>query len=714
MKVFKETLQNYGLFNSLPDEFKNLSVGEYFVFYYTNKEEQLKLEIYESSIVNNVNVSLYRGVGAKIQKYQATDLKVAFFSGQSYETRDGIFYLFLRTFNTEEAVATFYSDMLEQDKSVALNIATGAVTDVYNSDDFRRAISYFVANRIQAIMFIYDMVASAIKSKASMDLYGGMINKVVSLIKYDGGVLNEINGSLRYMVLGERANLSEEQRASLAEAKMLLRSQNNPMEIYKKTGWMFGDGDGKWRTNISDEQAAILEDNLYDFRDRKLYKPIQSNLSDEDYLKIINQPSIIYSLGYTGKLSEVLYHPTLYQYYPNLANIPIVYFVSDDENNSSIPQMFYQASSARGSYIVIIGSHLYGSVLSTLLHETQHAVQRIEDFARGGNEFFAKFVASIGGKSVRKVFAGINKMEQLFKDNLLNDATRISLLDLIKRENPTSNDAAATLGMLKDNLSDRDRYLNNYKEINFAILIYISQNKDVANNDIVIYLSEKLGDVIFDLLENITASYSEAMLVVSKLTKEGFRDEDIHRILFAAYENLYGEMESRSVQASRFVTSEYKNYFYLTEWERSPIKQLVVIDGVETVIDTKDIKAAVEKKEEDYVMHFSKGYSCVPFLHELGHIVFDVMVSLGHLPEIEALYANNYNFENVDEFFVSRFLGYLKKNFADMEGITSDMRSDFSIGDDAAINTLLDSFLAQPQVFDDRLDYLQTILSIVP
>jgi len=713
MKVYKETLQNYGLFNNLPDEFKNLSAGEYFVFYYTNNEEQLKLKIYESNLVNTVNVSLYRGVGAKVEKYDATDLKVAYFSGQSYETRDGIFYLFLRTFNTEEAVATFYNDMLEQDKAVALNISTGAVTDVYSSDDFRRAISYFVANRIQAIMFIYDMVASAIKSKASRDLYGGMIKKVVSLIKFDGGVLNEINGSLRYMVLGERANLTEEQRAALAEAKMLLRSQNNPMEIYKKTGWMFGDGDGKWRTNISDEQATILEDNLYDFKGRKLYKPTLSNFSDEDYAKIIQQPDKIYPLGYTGKLKEVLSHPTLYQYYPNLANIPIVYFVSDDNKDGSIPQMFYQAVSARGSYIVIIGSHLYGSVLSTLLHETQHAVQRIEDFARGGNEFFAKFVASIGGKSVRKVFAGINKMEQLFKDNLLNDATRLGLLDLIKREIPASNEAAATLNMLKNNFSDKDAYLNNYKEINFAMLIYISQNKDVANNDIVIYLSEKLGDIVFDLLENITSSYSEAMLVVNKLTKEGFRDEDIHRILFAAYENLYGEMESRSVQASRFVTSEYKNYFYLTEWERSPIKQLVVIDGVETVIDTKDIKGAVEKKGEDYVMHFSKGFSCVPFLHELGHIVFDVMVSLGHLPEIEKLYADNYNFENVDEFFVSRFLGYLKKNFTDMEGIASDMKSDFSISDDAAINTLLDSFLTQ-HVFDERLDYLQTILSIVP
>jgi hypothetical protein len=69
------------------------------------------------------------------------------------------------------------------------------------------------------------------------------------------------------------------------------------------------------------------------------------------------------------KLSQVLYHPTLFQYYPKLANMPILYLVADDDKNQGIQQVFYYSPNERGGYIMIQGSRLYGSVLSTLLHE---------------------------------------------------------------------------------------------------------------------------------------------------------------------------------------------------------------------------------------------------------------------------------------------------------------------------------------------------------
>ena len=170
MRVSKEILNNYGLFNNLPEDFKRLSGGDYFVFYYGNDEENLKLKIYEYAIVKNINVSLYRDMDGKIKKHRVSNMDIGCFSGTSYETRDGIFFLFLRTYNDADKVSDFYKEMVVQDTATAIDISTGAVTDVYTQDDFRRSISYFCANRIQTIMFIYDMVAGKFWSRASKSL----------------------------------------------------------------------------------------------------------------------------------------------------------------------------------------------------------------------------------------------------------------------------------------------------------------------------------------------------------------------------------------------------------------------------------------------------------------------------------------------------------------------------------------------------------------
>jgi hypothetical protein len=83
---------------------------------------------------------------------------------------------------------------------------------------------------MQSISFVYDMVNSVFKRRLSKNLYGDMIKRVVNMVKYDGGVLNEIGGDLRFMVIGEQAVLTEEQQTKLNAAKLLLRSLQSPEE----------------------------------------------------------------------------------------------------------------------------------------------------------------------------------------------------------------------------------------------------------------------------------------------------------------------------------------------------------------------------------------------------------------------------------------------------------------------------------------------------
>jgi hypothetical protein len=185
--------------------------------------------------------------------------------------------------------------------------------------------------------------------------------------------------------------------------------------------------------------------------------------------------------------------------------------------------------------------------------------------------------------------------------------------------------------------------------------------------------------------------------------------KDVKNILFKGYENLYGEMESRSVQESRFVESEFRNYFYLTKWENTPLHQLTVIDGSEEYIDFQDIKAAVETKDKEYVLHFQRENDCTSYLHELGHIVHDCLSQLGHEQEIQNEFDNDIRYNNYDEWFVDKFMAYLKAKINN-DYLQSDLAY-FIKTENKVLNKMLDDFFSETEI-TNRLRFLQIILSL--
>jgi len=720
MKVTKQDLINFGLFDNLPTPLKELDGNDSFVFYYDVDEVGLKLNVYEYNNVKVVNFSLYRDMRDRsIRLRLDRPPQVGFFT-TTFESRDGLFFQFLRTYNDEAKVYEFIDYTIAQDELVMLNVATDSINEIYTSNDFRRIMSYFSELSIQPVMMIYDMVNNIFKSKLSKSLYGNSIIKVVNLVKFDGGVLPEIAGRLRYMVIGENANLNEQQKEKLKEAKILIRTlEVSNEDIYINTGWYLNPKDGKWRTNIADNKAEISDVSLYDFNGRKLYVPSDSTI--ENVTPLIYQPTKLYGANYNGIISDVVKHPTLFDYYPFLLNLPLIYFYGKKvifNQNGQPVEDFYFSANDRGGYILINGSHLAGDSLSILLHEMQHSIQKKEGFATGGNQFFAQFVISIGSGSVRKVFACINKMERYFRDYLFSDESRLELTDIIKYTLTKSEDARSYRNALLQFLSNYTEYSNNYKTINFYLILFIAEQDDFTTSDLVSYLSGKIGNIVYELFDNVTEGYNSAKGYMQQLLKEGLRDEDIKTVLFKGYENLYGELESRSVQESRFLPSEYKNYFYLVGsrvderavgWEHSPIEQITVIDGIEEIINCDEIKAAVEDKDGKYVLHFLRDQSCVPFLHELGHIVYDGLVDLGYKDEIEEEYEKDIFSNNADEFFVLKFLAYLKANVDD-DKLREDLSSFFN-SENANISKILDEFFTDVEV-SNRLKFLQTILSL--
>jgi hypothetical protein len=359
---------------------------------------------------------------------------------------------------------------------------------------------------------------------------------------------------------------------------------------------------------------------------------------------------------------------------------------------------------------MICGFPSCGESLSILLHEIQHAIQHKESFATGGNEFLASFVVALGGKEVRKIFSSINKIEKYLEEYFNTDEYRLEIKSIVENEMVNNDQAEQIRGQLLTFLDSYENYSQSLNQVNFYIILFIAENGDYATSGLTSFLVNKVGYVIYEIFENITKAYKEAINYKNKLASEGYKKEDISRILFSSYENLYGETESRATQSSRYLGSDYKNYFYLNGWENGVLKNLVVIDGIDEIVDSEKIKAAVERKGDEYVLHFEKNRSSEPFLHELGHIVYDCLVKLGYKDLIsKELDASTES--KIQEKFVNTFLAYIR-DILDDKNIKADLMMDFSIQANEEIYKVLDEFFRDSEI-NERTKYIKYMLEIV-
>ncbi|MBP7654683.1 hypothetical protein KA977_14780, partial [Candidatus Dependentiae bacterium] len=162
-------------------------------------------------------------------------------------------------------------------------------------------------------------------------------------------------GDIRYMFAGEESlkNLPEEEKKIAADnlqvAKQMQSQNLDSDKIRLATGWYL-DKDNKWKYEISDEDLKFAENFVYE--------------------RIANK-------NRTFKLNNVIDHQKLFETYPQLKNIAIVF--TDDlkaEGNYDAENKIININ-----YAIKEGKN----IKTTLLHEIQHAIQDIEGFAMGGS-----------------------------------------------------------------------------------------------------------------------------------------------------------------------------------------------------------------------------------------------------------------------------------------------------------------------------------------
>lgn len=196
---------------------------------------------------------------------------------------------------------------------------------------------------------------------------------------------DESGNDIKYSMGGLKAETSD--KSALEKAMELEKDGTDSEKIRKETGWFKG-YDGKWRfeidnselefkTDIEKNRAAAIELAKMKVKSAELEEKIVNNTAtkaEENEYYNLDEKMIEYRKGV--KLSDVINHPKLFEAYPQLKNVDVYYEIS------SVNRGVY---SSNGNVIMLNPMHTIDEQKEAIIHEIQHAIQGIENFANGSN-----------------------------------------------------------------------------------------------------------------------------------------------------------------------------------------------------------------------------------------------------------------------------------------------------------------------------------------
>ena len=197
------------------------------------------------------------------------------------------------------------------------------------------------------------------------------------------GEVAQGEGEVIYSFAGEHAKVADYK--TFAEARQMIYDGEDPETVRQKTGWFQG-YDGKWRFEIDDSQMEVditgrfsNDPEIPEYLDlmNKVYFEGTGTDADEKRLRELD-------LKYKDKsivpntLGEIIRHERLFEAYPQLKDVAVVFVDSTKENGS------YHS----GTKEITLSKRLKMNkkkLKKTLGHEIQHAIQDIERFAGGSS-----------------------------------------------------------------------------------------------------------------------------------------------------------------------------------------------------------------------------------------------------------------------------------------------------------------------------------------
>lgn len=411
---------------------------------------------------------------------------------------------------------------------------------------------------------------------------------------------------------------------TLEEAKARLAKGEFPGRVRRETGWFKG-VDGKWRFEIPDDEARFIEPPIsmswkdyFDSRKQEKFgkkEVYQSDLSGaelREYEALLRQAEDEYNRrNGRRRLADVLDHPKLFAAYPDLANVVIGFRQSDDFRGAYYPQ---------ADLIELNVDRTPEEMLSTLLHEVQHAIQHREGFATGGNldaQFVDSVKAALGDLHNRSQQEAEQwKWQNKYKVDSYKEAAQVAryglmyesaqrLIDYANRESPSG-----VLRLIRNEIQWiyapelRDNDVAN--EIGREFYMLPKRHKMRERNQFLSDLSFKAGRM---LLDHIPAEYREQFKndtrtmkgMLKSLQREAERKNrelkplhdlqkkaraaaavaEEHRFSgpFDIYQSLAGEVEARNTQARQKMTEAERRDTAPKLTQDVPDERIVVMFG---------------------------------------------------------------------------------------------------------------------------------------
>lgn len=146
--------------------------------------------------------------------------------------------------------------------------------------------------------------------------------------------------------------------AALDVAEEMEQEGTDPETIRQDTGWFRG-MDGKWRFEIDDSAMELRGD----------YRDFLDNQHTERGMR----------------LSELIYHSSLFNQYPQLASIDVAFDIPETSDTYGSWSGSWGGAQHISLNQKLLADGMEGELLDTLIHEMQHAIQDTEGFASGSN-----------------------------------------------------------------------------------------------------------------------------------------------------------------------------------------------------------------------------------------------------------------------------------------------------------------------------------------
>ena len=263
-----------------------------------------------------------------------------------------------------QSVNNAYREQLLNENEIKEELTADLVGEfLFNDEAFIEQLSVKNKNIFQKI---YDYIKHAYTMAKGTDeekAFEELKNKFEKVYKTVG---KETSTDIKYSVGGKQAlknikdsTIKKEAYDNYKKAKQMAQNKESNEKIFKETGWYKDKVTGKMKFNFSDKDMKIVNKN--------------------------------YKVGQEYRLEDILIHDTLFQIYPQLRNYKVK--IADINKNKSKNETKINGQYNKFTKELTLDINTFRNTSKadgTLIHEIQHAIQRIEGFAGGTSIQFGK------------------------------------------------------------------------------------------------------------------------------------------------------------------------------------------------------------------------------------------------------------------------------------------------------------------------------------